>query len=362
MPVFSREQGIVLAIVVLALTGCTSMPPEQPSAEQSAREFEDYIVAQGVIDDRGRFKEIFCAVLEEHGQELPDYRPCEEALRITGKEKGATGKPVSLGNSEANYLMLMVPGLGWDCFEDWLAPSFSGLKHVAQFGYEVRKLEVSGLSSTAHNALMIRDYVAALPPGDQGRPIILAGYSKGAPDILEAIVTYPELAQQVVAVVSLAGAVMGSPLATDATQAQANMLTMVPGSRCEEEDGDNDAVASLQPEVRQQWLQENPLPDHIPYYSALAFPEPERVSWALRNSYLLLGESDARNDTQLIIFDQIIPGSNVFAALNADHWAVAVPVKRSHPVAGATLVDQNDYPREAFLEALLRYLEEDLDQ
>lgn len=362
MPVFSRQLGIPLAIIVLALTGCTSLPPDQPSAEQTAQEFEAYIEAEGIIDGRGRFKEIFCAVLEEHGQELPDYRSCEEALRVTGLEQGATGKPVFLGPSESDYLMLMVPGLGWDCFEDWLAPSFSGLKHVAEFGYEVRKVEVEGLSSTANNARIIRDYVAALPPVDRERPIILAGYSKGAPDILEAVVTYPELAQRVVAVVSLAGAVMGSPLATDATQAQANMLTMVPGSRCEEEDGDNDAVASLQPEVRQQWLQANPLPPHIRYYSALAFPEPERVSWALRNSYLLLGESDARNDTQLIIFDQIIPGSVVFAALNADHWAVAVPVKRSHPVAGATLVDQNDYPREAFLEATLRYLEEELEQ
>jgi len=36
-----------------------------------------------------------------------------------------------------------------------------------------------------------------------------------------------------------------------------------------------------------------------------------------------------------------------------------VPVARSHSVVGSTLVDQNDYPREAFLEALLRYVEED---
>jgi hypothetical protein len=85
------------------------------------------------------------------------------------------------------------------------------------------------------------------------------------------------------------------------------------------------------------------------------------VSWALRNGALLLGKTDTRNDTQLIVFDQMIPGSRVFAALNADHWAVAVPVKRKHPVAGATLIDQNDFPREAMLEAVLRYLEEKLD-
>jgi hypothetical protein len=102
------------------------------------------------------------------------------------------------------------------------------------------------------------------------------------------------------------------------------------------------------------------LPAHIHYYSVVTFPDPERVSWVLRNSYLLLGQNEPRNDTQVIIFDQIIPGSTVTAFVNADHWAIAVPISRQHPLLGKTLVDQNDYPREAFLEALLRYLEEDL--
>ena len=59
---------------------------------------------------------------------------------------------------------------------------------------------VDGLSSTASNARMIRDYVAALPPEDAQRPVVLIGYSKGAPDILEAVTSYPELANRVAAV------------------------------------------------------------------------------------------------------------------------------------------------------------------
>jgi hypothetical protein len=46
--------------------------------------------------------------------------------------------------------------------------------------------------------------------------------------------------------------------------------------------------------------------------------------------------------------------------VNADHWALSVPIARSHSMLGATFVDQNDYPREALLEALLRFVEEEL--
>ena len=73
-----------------------------------------------------------------------------------------------------------------------------------------------------------------------------------------------------------------------------------------------------------------------------------------------MGEKDIRNDTQVIAFDQIVPGSTLLALVNADHWAIAVAVARSHPLIGGTVINRNDYPREALLEALLRYLEETL--
>lgn len=345
---------------LLLTSACAGNPPAQPTMEETQAEVQAYIASEKVTDDRGRFREIFCAVLEDHGRDLPDYRSCDEALRTTGAELGATGKAVPLGRSASDYLVLMVPGLGWNCFSEWLDLAGSVPDHVAQYGYELRVVPIDGLSSTSNNAAMIRDYVAELPAEEADRRLILIGYSKGTPDILTAVVEYPALAERVDAVISLAGAVGGSPLSEDATQAKANMLTMIPGSQCEEEDGDNDAVHSLRPDVRQAWLAENPLPSDINYYSAITFPEPDRISWALKNSYLVLGETDIRNDTQLLIFDQFVHGSKVFAIVNADHWAIAVPVARSHSIVGGTLVNRNDYPREAFMEALLRYVEEDL--
>ncbi len=343
--------------VALLLTACVSQPPP-PTTEETAAEVADYIAVDKLRDDRGRFREIFCAVLEERGDNLPDYRPCDQALKNTGVETGATGAPVAMGNANSNPLYLLVPGLGWECFSEWLDLEYSAPKHVARFGYEIRVVPVAGLSSSANNAAQINQFVEELPEADRVRPLIFIGYSKGTPDILEALVNYPQIARKTVAVLSLAGSVKGSPLADEASQDQANLLTHVPGSQCQV--GDEGAVESLRTEVRRSWLADNPLPSAVRYYSVVTYPDEERVSWVLRNSYKALSGFNPRNDTQVLIYDQIIPESTLVAFINADHWAIAVPVSRKHGFIGNTLVNHNDYPREAMLEALLRYLEEDL--
>jgi pimeloyl-ACP methyl ester carboxylesterase len=219
-------------------------------------------------------------------------------------------------------------------------------------------IKVDPLSGTATNARQIRDALLAMPSEPGLARIVLIGYSKGAPDILEALVTYPEIRKRVAAVVSAAGAIGGSALANDAEQAQADLLRHFPGSTCES--GDGGAVESLRPAVRRAWLATHPLPQDVPYYSLVTFPQPDKISSVLKSSYRKLAQIDARNDSQVIFYDQIIPGSDLMAFINADHWALAVPVARTHAAVGATLVTENAYPREALLEAVLRFVEEDL--
>jgi hypothetical protein len=48
--------------------------------------------------------------------------------------------------------------------------------------------------------------------------------------------------------------------------------------------------------------------------------------------------------------------------VHADHWALTVPVARAHPTIGALFVTQNAYPREALVEAILRFVEEQLEE
>jgi hypothetical protein len=96
------------------------------------------------------------------------------------------------------------------------------------------------------------------------------------------------------------------------------------------------------------------------YYSLVTFPKPERISSILSSSYDKLARIDARNDSQMIFYDQVIPGSTLVGYINADHWALAVPIARAHSTIGSMFVTQNAYPREALVEALLRFVEEDL--
>jgi hypothetical protein len=312
----------------------------------------------GIRDDRGRFREIYCAVLNDHGQELPDYRSCETALTRVGTEPAPSGQEINLGPSRQNFLVAIVPGFGWECFEGWLESEYSGVSHVEKFGYEVIQLKVDGLSGTENNARQISEQIANLPPEQAGRPLILLGYSKGAADILQAVVDYPELAEKVVAIISAAGAVGGSALANGAKQSQANILTKIPKSDCSE--GDGGAVNAMKPASRQKWLAENNLPEHISYYSVATFPDPEYISSVLKSSYRKLGKIDARNDSQLVFYNQLIPKSTLVAYVNADHWAIAVPIARTHSFTAAAFTTQNHYPREALFESILRYIEEDL--
>jgi len=352
-----RLQHLIVVVILALLSACSS-PPLLPRNADMPPLVLVPITQAGVVDQRGRFREIFCQVLAARGDTLPDYRPCEEALTTLGVEPAGSGKLANLGRSRQQLIAVVIPGVSWDCFEGWLDLQGSAAAHIRQFGFEQQAVKVDGLSSSANNARQIRNAILQMPLNKEQPRLVLIGYSKGTPDILEAVVNYPEIRPHIAAVVSAAGAVGGSPLANHATQSQAELLQHWPGAQCTP--GDGGAVESLRSATRKRWLAQNPLPQEIPYYSLVALPDPDRISTVLTPSYNTLSQVDARNDGQVLFYDQVIPGSKLLAYLNADHWAVVIPIARSHDFLGATLVEHNDFPREALLEAILRLIEEDL--
>lgn len=314
----------------------------------------------GIRDARGRFREIACAVLEEHGKDLPHYRDCSDALVTVGEEPPGTGAPVDLGQARRHLVAAVVPGIGWECFQGWLNYNHDFSIHIRSFGYDSFMVEVDGLSSSEHNARQIRDAIMARAADLEAASLVLIGYSKGVPDLLEALVGYPEIRPYVAAMVSVAGAVGGSPLAYQASDSMLGLLQYFPDSECSA--GDGKGLESLRPSVRQAWLHSHALPGGIRYYSAVTYPLPDQISSVLAPSHNELSRVDPRNDGQLIFYDQIIPGSTLVGYLNADHWAAGVPIEEGHPFIGRHFADRNGYPRQAMAEALMRFIEEDLDR
>jgi hypothetical protein len=346
-----------IAVFCVLLSACAGKPLQPFSVDTNPLILVP-AAAAGVVDERARFREIFCAVLAEHGPALPDFRSCDEALTRLGAEAAGTGAPVYLGPSKRNLVAMVVPGIGFDCFAPWLEAPGTAAIHLRTQGFDAQPIQVDALSGTEHNARQIRDALLALPKVEGALPrIVLVGYSKGAPDIMEALVAYPEIRDRVAAFVSAAGAVGGSALANDATESQVNMLQHFPGAKCQP--GDGKSVESLRPATRKKWLSEHTLPADVPYYSLVTLPQPERISRALGSSYKKLSRIDGRNDSQVIFYDQLLPDSKLLGYVNADHWALAVPITRVHTTVGSLLVTHNDYPREALLEAILRFIEED---
>ena len=142
---------MTLAVACLWLSACAGKPLIPYSTDTPPLVLLP--AAQGgVADKRARFREIYCAVLEAHGHDLPDYRNCEEALTRLGTEPQGGGGAVDLGPSQRRLVAVVVPGIGYECIAPWLAPIGSSAENLRKYGYDFKVLTVDALSGTAHNA------------------------------------------------------------------------------------------------------------------------------------------------------------------------------------------------------------------
>jgi hypothetical protein len=346
-----RQDALWGIVMALCLAACSPMPPDVDTAAYVPLTLAPASLT-GVRDARGAFRQLFC-----HEDGVPPLTDaCDAVLRRFRGEAPAAGVPVIHTELRSRYRIALVLGMGWDCMRGLIDESQLPTTRLAEYGLDTLLIEVEGLSDSARNADIIAHALRTETSGDDQRPFILIGYSKGAPDILVALQEYPELRSSTAAFVSVAGAVGGSPMAEHTSGPTLAALRHSPFGDCASSEGN--VLDSLHPARRHAWLADN-LPLPFPSYSLITAPEPTRVSRALRSSYKLLGAVHPINDGALLHWDQLLPGSTLLGYANADHWAVTVPIA-VHDIPLGEFLISNGFPRTRLWLSIADYVIGDL--
>ena len=216
------------------------------------------------MDGRQRFREIFCELLRQRGGDSAD---CEHRLlRLSDEPPAGTGT-VELPIRDARLVVVVVPGLFGQCVARLIEPFHLATRRLEERGYRIHQYVVPGVTGAAANAAHIARQWASIGLQPEDRVVVVA-HSKGSVDMLRFLVDYPQLASQVTALVSVAGAVNGSPLSDLLADLLTTWSREIPRVLCDT--GDLGAYRSLKRKTRLAWLAENPLPENVHYYSLAA--------------------------------------------------------------------------------------------
>jgi hypothetical protein len=299
-------------------------------------------------DAAAKFSSLFCSVFEEEKPDEGTFGPCQDYIA------GPSAARVDLKPISTDYRVLIVPGVLSLCASS--APAFEqGQAHLKQkHGIEASLLPVPNASCEA-NGEIIADY---LKKHAGGKKFLVFGYSKGGPDVETALETDPEAAKHVAAFITVAGAVGGSPIADVMPLAAKRWIDALHMGSCQ---GDlTAAFQSLKNDTRHAFESRHPAPA-VRSYSIAAVSDSTNTSKALAETWRLLSVYNQPQDSQLLAPDTLVPGATDLGQARADHFAVALPFENLNDSSIQSLVNHNHFPRTALLEALVRYVTEDLE-
>lgn len=311
------------------------------------------LTASSRLDRSRAFAQLFCAVLSQQ-PDAAQWGACSQYLEAQAAEGSPAATFAPLSN---DYRVLIVPGVMNTCLES--TPAYQEAQTYLREKHElaVELLAVPNDSSEA-NGRLIADYLKHQSRGDARKYIVL-GYSKGAPDVQVALAQDREAAARVAAFVSVAGAVGGSPIAEAMPAVADRWVSAFQFGTCR---GDlATAFRSLRRDVRQAFLRRFPDPV-VPTYSLAAVSDRSRTSKMLQQTWELVATYDRHQDGQLTKLDALVPGSVNLGAAIADHFAVALPLANADNPLLRSAADRNSYPRTALLEAMLRFVIQDLEK
>jgi hypothetical protein len=332
---------LLLGSGALLVAACSAKPVEPAAGDARA-----VLVSPGdggARDLRAPYRMAVCVRLP------PGSPSCDDVLLRLPDEAPAP-PAVSTGDLATRYRIAFVPGFFSECFEGFARPFADVAKNLRRAGFEVDHLQVSGRGTARGNAASLARHFAALDPA--ARPTIVVAHSKGLIDVLELAASHPLVARRVAAIVGVAGAFNGSPLADDLNRFYRSWLAAFPLPRCQR--GTGEEIDELRPEVRAAWWQRHGPAIAVPVFSLVAAPRPDQVSPLLRVPYRHLAQIDPRNDGQLLARDQVVPGGSLLGYANADHLAVAVPLR--HELPALAFLFQDRVPRTALIEGAIEVI------
>ncbi len=324
---------------VAALAGCAT---RQGALEVDSTPPTVLVAARdaGVRDLRGAYRAAVCKRL------TADAPACDDVLLRLAGEPAAMPLPAA-GNLAQRYRIAFVPGLFAECFEEFARPFSDVERDLRVAGFAVDYFQVSGRGAPFENAARLAAHFAGA--GDDARPFIVFAYSKGLVDVLEFTVRFPDAARRIAAIVAVAGAANGSPLADDLHAPYRDYGATLPLSGCAA--GTGEEVTELRRDVRLEWWRQHGNEVTLPVFALVAAPRPDHVSLASSATYRWLARIDPRNDGRLLWHDQIPPRSYLLGYANADHSSIAVPVAQALPKLAFLFSD--DVPRTALIEAAI---------
>jgi len=372
----------LLGACVGALTGCATSPAYDPSAPANV---SLPIAAAGIRDDRPRFAAYFARELQAAPPEPPASSASapaglaaylhEPAASAPLSERVAALPPPAPPATLAHVAVLLVPGLFGDCVDTQSVPFGDGVERpreeiytAAYAGYadlglaDLRALRILGRASSVRDGELVAQEVLAEAARPDVESIVLVGYSKGVADTLHALKALQAqtagVPPKVKALVSVAGVVMGTPIADAHASLYDSLSGMMELGGCPKSEGGE--IESLARRVRGPWLaQALPLPP-IAYYSLVAHAPHAEMSGGLSGFNDDLSEFDPRNDGQMIMSDAILPHGTLIGEARSDHWTFVLPLAQHPKLLIRGFASDRPYPRAALLRAIVRYVADDL--
>lgn len=290
-----------------------------------------------------QFGDNFCSVLAQVNPDTGDWGKCEDWVRGGGKTD------LKLEWPSREYRLLVIPGIMNTCVAD--TPAWDeGRKHLTEkYGITTEIVPVPNDSAT-DNAKVIADYLKQQMAGQDKRKYIVIGYSKGTPDMQEALARHEDARNAVAAFVAVAGASGGSPIADSLPMRIGKYMEYSKKASCK---GDLAAgMNSLRRDVRQRFLSSFPHP-FVPTYSLAAVASQENIPAQNRATVMMLNSYDKEHDGQVLKSDATVPESKALGVAVSDHLAIALNFekgKQQRPL----------FPRSALLEAVVRTVLADL--